>query len=254
MTVELFHILIWCHIVTGAVGIVAFWVPVTTQRGGSWHVRIGRIFTYCMLVTGFFAVGISTMTLIAPVATHPDPALKGDAELIRGIFGWMMQYLAILTINLAWFGWQAAINKRDHAKNREWRNYLLQILVTVTAAHCLIRGIMIGQVLMVAISFVGFATVATNMWFLTKEKPGVFDWQLEHIKALVGAGISVYTAFLAFGAVRLMPELALNPLLWAVPLATGIALIVYNQRKVRKRFTRSENTEAREHPTRRAVS
>ena len=239
MTVQLFHILVGCHIVTGAIGIVAFWVPVTSQRGGTWHVRVGRIFTYCMLITGFFAIGISTTTLLAPVATHPDPALKGDAELIRGIFGWMMQYLAILTVNLAWFGWQAAINKRDHSKNREWRNYLLQILVTVTAAHCLIRGIMIGQVLMVAISFVGFATVATNMWFLLKEKPGFFDWQLEHIKALVGAGISVYTAFLAFGAVRLMPEVALNPILWAIPLVTGISLIIYNQRMVRKRYSRA---------------
>jgi len=207
-------------------------------------VRVGRVFTYCMLLTGFIAVGISTTTLLAPVATHPDPALKGDAELIRGIFGWMMQYLAILTINLAWFGWQAAINKRAHEKNREWRNWILQILVTVTAAHCLIRGIMIEQILMVAISFVGFATVATNMWFLMKEKPGFFDWQLEHIKALVGAGISVYTAFLAFGAVRLMPEIALNPILWAIPLVTGVSLIIYNQRKVRKRYTRSTQNKA----------
>jgi hypothetical protein len=241
MTVDLFHILVWCHIVTGAIGIVAFWVPVTSERGGTLHVRIGRVFTICMLLTGFIAVGISTSTLIAPVATHPDPALKGDADLIRGIFGWMMQYLAILTINLAWFGWQAAINKRDHTKNREWRNWVLQILVTITAAHCLVRGVMIGQILMVGISFVGFATVATNMWFLMKEKPGFFDWQLEHIKALVGAGISVYTAFLAFGAVRFMPEIALNPVLWAIPLVTGIALIVYNQRKVRKRYSRKTN-------------
>ena len=102
---------------------------------------------------------------------------------------------------------------------------------------------MIGQILMVAISFVGFATVATNMWFLLKEKPGLFDWQLEHIKALVGAGISVYTAFLAFGAVRLMPEIALNPILWAIPLVTGISLIIYNQRMVRKRFSRPTKTE-----------
>ena len=29
------------------------------------------------------------------------------------------------------------------------------------------------------------------------------------------------------GAVRLMPQLALNPLLWAVPLATGLAIIIY---------------------------
>jgi hypothetical protein len=45
----------------------------------------------------------------------------------------------------------------------------------------------------------------------------------------VGAGISVYTAFFAFGAVRLMPELALTPTLWAIPLVIGLSLIVYHQ-------------------------
>ena len=54
----------------------------------------------------------------------------------------------------------------------------------------------------------------------------------QHIKCLVGAGISVYTAFFAFGAVRFIPELALQPGLWAVPLIVGLALIIYHQRVV----------------------
>ena len=54
----------------------------------------------------------------------------------------------------------------------------------------------------------------------------------EHLKGLVGAGISVYTAFFAFGAVRIMPELALNPGLWAVPLVTGVGIILYHWRKI----------------------
>jgi hypothetical protein len=58
----------------------------------------------------------------------------------------------------------------------------------------------------------------------------------EHIKSLVGAGISVYTAFFAFGAVRLLPEMALTPALWSVPLITGLTLIIYHQRAVTLRF------------------
>ena len=56
---------------------------------------------------------------------------------------------------------------------------------------------------------------------------GPTAWLREHIKALIGAGISVYTAFSAFGAVRLAPQLALHPVLWAIPLVTGISLILY---------------------------
>ncbi|MEO0329437.1 MAG: hypothetical protein AAF217_12660 [Pseudomonadota bacterium] len=249
MVVELFHILVICHIVTGAIGLVAFWVPIASQKGGGLHVRVGRVFTLCMIATGLIAVGISTTTLLEPLTTHTDPALNGDAALVRGIFGWMMQYLAVLTVNLAWFGWLAAINKRDHARNWEWRNLVLQVLLLVTAINCFVQGLLINQILMIGISFVGFATVGTNMWFLLKKKPGPFEWLLEHIKALVGAGISVYTAFLAFGAVRLMPEIALNPILWAIPLVTGVSMIIYHQNKVRRRYGRPGKRQNPARPT-----
>ncbi|WP_313588275.1 hypothetical protein, partial [Aquidulcibacter sp.] len=49
----------------------------------------------------------------------------------------------------------------------------------------------------------------------------------------VGAGISVYTAFAAFGAVRVMPSIALHPGLWAIPLVTGLAIILYHHRQIR---------------------
>ena len=86
--------------------------------------------------------------------------------------------------------------------------------------------------MMIGISMVGFATVTTNLWFIYKPEPLPTDRIKEHIKCLLGAGISVYTAFFAFGAVRLLPELALQPGLWAVPLVVGLALIIYHQRVV----------------------
>ena len=37
---------------------------------------------------------------------------------------------------------------------------------------------------------------------------------------------------MAFGSVRLIPELALNPVMWAIPLSTGIGLILWHWRKI----------------------
>ena len=113
---------------------------------------------------------------------------------------------------------------------------VLQAVLMISAANCAIQGVIIGQPMMIGISFVGFATVATNLWFILKEKPGPAAWLLEHIKGIVGTGISVYTAFFAFGAVRIMPELALTPALWSVPLITGLAMIIYHQRAVARRL------------------
>ncbi len=230
-----FYGFVMAHIATGAVGLLAFWVPVLSQKGGINHRKWGRVFNCMMLATGSIAIAIATCTLLDPIATHQhitDPQLMKNPELVRGIFGWMMLYLAILTINLAWYGWLAVVNKRDHSLNLEWRNLFLQFAVIAAALNCAWQGWVIGQPLMMGISIIGLATGGTNLFFLYKPQRGANDWLNEHIKALVGAGISVYTAFFAFGAVRLMPELALNPLMWSVPLATGLGLILYHQRDV----------------------
>ena len=224
-----FEILVVGHIITGTVGLVAFWVPVISKKGGVNHRRFGRIFVNSMLLTGTIASGIATCTLIDPVGTHPH---LEDTAMVSGIFGWMMLYLAILTVNLAWYGKLCIDNKRRHLSNRAWHNVALQVLLTAAAFNCAIQGILIDQPLMIGMSIIGFATAATNTVFMFKNDPAPKTWLKEHIKGLVGAGISVYTAFFAFGAVRLMPELALSPMLWSVPLVTGLAIIIYHWRKL----------------------
>lgn len=221
-----FHAFVVAHIATGSVGLFGFWVPVVARKGSLSHRRVGKAFWASMLSTGSIAICMALLTLRDPLGTHPH--IHEDPALIAGIFGWMMLYLAILTINLAWYGRLCVVNRRQHSANRGPFNLFLQLAVTVAAANCLVQGILIGQVLMVGISMVGFATAATNLWFIYTPSPAPTYWLKEHLKGLVGAGISVYTAFFAFGAVRLMPELALNPVLWAVPLVGGLGIILYH--------------------------
>ncbi|MEM6300274.1 MAG: hypothetical protein AAF991_05030 [Pseudomonadota bacterium] len=235
----LFEILVTIHIISGTVGLISFWIPVIGRKGGKGHTRYGTLFTMMMLLTGSVAIGIAFTTLSDPVGTHPhlvDHEIFGDPALIAGIFGWMMLYLATLTVNLAWHGWLCIRNRKDHRANRAWHNLALQVALTVVSANCAWQGFLLQQILMFAISFVGFATVATNLWFIYKPNPQPVDRIKEHIKSLVGAGISVYTAFFAFGAVRVLPEAALTPTLWSVPLITGLSLIIYHQRAVSLRF------------------
>ncbi|MEL6258835.1 MAG: hypothetical protein AAFQ67_07250 [Pseudomonadota bacterium] len=234
----LFPILVACHIATGAVGLVAFWLPVAGRKGGKIHRSAGHVFITTMMLTGGFAVGISLCTLTDPVGTHPHLAHHEAferPEAIRDIFGWMMLYLAVLTVNLAWYGRQCLQFKQNREGAKEWRNLSLQALLFVLALNCVIRGLMSGQVLMIGISGIGFATVATNLFHLYKPRQHPLDWLAEHVKALVGAGISVYTAFFAFGAVRLLPEAALTPALWSAPLIVGLGLILYHRRAIYRR-------------------
>ncbi len=232
MELHVFHTLVALHIVTGSIGAIAFWVPVIGRKGGVNHKRWGKVFTICMLATGSFAVCMSLLTLYEPMGTHPHLEGMFEAPFIRGIFGWLMLHMGILTINLAWYGWLCVQNRRDHAKNLTRFNVALQFILIVAAVNSAVQGWIIGQFLMIGLTVVGLATAGTNLRFLYKPVRGEKDWLDEHIKALVGAGISVYTAFFAFGSVRIMPEIALNPVLWSIPLVTGISLIIYHQRKV----------------------
>ena len=225
---DLFIALVGFHIVTGATGAISFWVPVIGRKGGVVHRRWGRVFTHVLLVTGSLAMSLSLLTLYDPLGTHPHLVGQFDAPFIRGIFGWMMLYLGTLTINLTWYGWLCVAYKHNRVAMREWKNLLLQVILIIASGNCAYQGLKIDQFLMVAISLVGFATAGTNLWFLYKPKPAAKDWLKEHLKALVGSGISVYTAFMAFGSVRIFPMLALNPLMWAIPLSTGIAIILYH--------------------------
>jgi hypothetical protein len=224
--VSLFHAFVVLHILCGSLGLVAFWIPVLGRKGSPLHRRWGRIFTWTMLATGSAAIGISVCTLIDPQATHPHLA---NPAWIRGIFGWMMLGLAILTVNLAWYGWSCIEHRENHLGHREWRNLGLQGLLAIASIACLIESLRIDEPLMLGMPAIGIATVATNLWFILKTQPAPLDWLKEHIKALVGAGISVYTAFFAFGAVRTIPALALHPGLWSIPLIVGLTLIIYHR-------------------------
>lgn len=234
-TLSLFNTLVVLHIVSGTIGLVTFWIPVIGRKGALAHRRFGHWFINTMLVTGIVAMGMATTTILAPVTTHPqlmDHELFADPTQIRAIFGWMMLYLATLTVNLAWQGKLALANRSKPQNNRAWHNLASQGLLMAAAVNCVWQGLWVEQWLMVGIAMVGFATVGTNLWFICKQPLQPTDYIKEHIKSLVGAGISVYTAFFAFGAVRLWPELALTPGLWAIPLVTGLSLIIYHQRAV----------------------
>ena len=226
-----FDVLVGTHIVTGSVGLLAVWVPIVGKKGRPRHRWWGNLFVLSMLLTGTVAVGISTLSILYPLETHPHMT---DEALVRGIFGWMMLYLAILTVNLAWYGWLAVHNMRRYAEP-----LLAQSHTAGPAAgrrHQLPHPRAADRAGADDRDLHGRLRNGDHQCERDiPADPAPMAWLIEHFKGLVGAGISVYTAFFAFGAVRLMPEMALSPVLWAVPLVTGLAIILYHRREVARK-------------------
>lgn len=221
-----FDVLVAAHIVTGTTGLASVWVPVLTRKGSRAHKLWGRVFVGSMLATGVIAMGISICSLIAPLATHP---FSQDTVMIRGLFGWMMLYLGVLTVALTWHGYTAVRDREDRRRYQSWRNIAVQAAMGIAALTCAIHGAFIGQPIMIGVALPGMAAAVLNGFDLVDRAPPPLEWLVQHYRASIGAGISVYTAFLAFGAVNAMPALAFNPVLWAVPTVVGVAYMIRHQ-------------------------
>ncbi len=240
----LFHVFVAIHIATGAVGLVTFWVPVIGRKGAKPHRRYGDVFARCILIAGIAALCMSLCTLAAPLDTHPRFT---DATLVRGIFGWMMLYLSVLTISLVWHGTRVVMNKNNHRANRATFPVALQIAAILTALTCEIIGLITNQPLMMGIPLVGVASGLTNLRFIYNDAPTRLAYVKEHLKSSVGAGISVYTAFMTFGLARLLPSQAFNPTLWAIPIVIGISIISWHTWRLREPKRATSNAAAQPH-------
>jgi len=220
----LFTLILSVHVGAGVGALTSFWGSVLTRKGGPAHRRWGRIFTISIYTACFMALGMGCLSLRWPLAMH-----KGltDETLYRGLLGWMMIYLALLTMSMTRYGLKMIANKRNHAANRHWSMVALQIAVLVTGINCFVQGIMLAQPLMIGVAIIGFGTTSTYLWYMFRPSPGRSDYIPEHLKAMVATGIAAYTAFLSVGLVEMFPAHAFNPVIWAAPGVIGMGIIIY---------------------------
>jgi hypothetical protein len=224
----LFHIILAVHVGAGIVALTSFWGAVATAKGSNAHRRWGHLFSSAIYVASVQALGMGILSVIWPLAMHIQLT---DAALYRGLLGWMMIYLGLLTISMTRYGLQMVANRRAHERNRHWSMVALQLAVLVAGINCLVQGIMLRQPLMVIVSIIGFGTTMTYLWYIFRANPARTDYLPEHLKAMVATGIAAYTAFLSVGLIEMFPHLAFNPVIWAVPSMVGMGLIIHFLRR-----------------------
>ncbi len=225
----LFKLIVAAHIGAGITALTTFWVAVLAAKGGPEHRRWGRVFADAVYVAAGLALAMGLLSVYAPLANHPQLT---DAALYRGLFGWMMIYLALLTISMTRYGLQMIANKRDHDANRHWSMIVLQLAVLAACANCAVQGVLLRQPLMIGISVIGFGTTMTYLWYLLRPAPSRTAWLPEHLKAMVATGISAYTAFLSVGLIEMFPQHAFNPAIWIIPTIVGVTIIIVQLRRI----------------------
>lgn len=241
----LFEALVVLHVATGAVGLTAFWGPIVTRKGATKHRKWGRATCYGFLGAGALAIAMALLSLYGPEHRHPEVT---DRALYEGLFGWMMLYLGVLTIGFVDYGLAVVRHRSDRRALRSARYQTMIAAVVISGAWCGIYGFRVGHPLMMLVAFIGIVAMLIQQRYIwRKDDPPRTTYIGEHFRALIGMGISAYTAFLSVGLIRLIPEHVFNPLIWAGPSVIGVSLILYFTIKG-KRTATGPSSGPRPHP------
>ena len=225
----LFQVLVIGHVITGIVVLISFWVPIATRKGGVNHRRWGNIFAKALFAAAWFAIAMAVLNLTTSSDRHP---VLSDRRLFTGLFGWMMLYLGILTIGLGRYGLEAARHHGRPGATRTRLNIAVQVIVIIAAVQCGWQGFVIGQPLMIGLAALGLGAAITFIIALLRPPAMPGGHVREHLKAMVGAGISAYTAFLSVNLLRIIPDHVFNPAIWAIPSVVGVGLIIVHLRRI----------------------
>jgi hypothetical protein len=241
----LFEALVVAHVATGAVGLTAFWGPIVTRKGAVNHRKWGKAACYGFLGAGALAIAMAFLSLWGREARHPEVT---DRALFDGLFGWMMLYLGTLTIGFVDYGLAVVKHSRNRKALRSPRYQAMIAAVVVTGAWCGIYGWQVGHPLMMLVAFIGIVAMLIQQRYIwRREDPPRGTHIGEHFRALIGMGISAYTAFLSVGLIRWVPEEVFNPAVWAGPSVIGVSLILWFTVKGKKAGP-AKPSGARPHP------
>ncbi len=218
----LFMLFLAVHVAAGTVALISVWAAVLSRKGGDGHRYWGRLFTGAIYWAAAMALGMGALSLRWLLAMHEGLT---DAALYRGLLGWMMLYLGLLTITFADYGLTVARARQNRVVLRGPRMTLIFALTGLAAINCAAQGWRLGQPLMMLVAAIGLTAMSTQLAHIWRARPGPRAHVAEHFRALIGMGISAYTAFLSVGLIRLVPDHVFNPVIWAVPSIVGVALI-----------------------------
>jgi hypothetical protein len=234
---HVFEILVLLHVAFGATGLIAFWVPIIARKGAAAHRKWGRIACYGFIGAGILAILMALLSLYGPEKRLP---MITDRVLFNGLFGWMMLYLGLLTLGFADYGLATVKHRANRAALRAPRYQIIFVIVAIAALNCGLYGLSIGEPLMMLVAFIGLVAMGTQLRAIWRKQLPRGAYVGEHFRALLGMGISAYTAFLSVGLIRLIPDQVFNPLIWAGPSIIGVSMIIYFTIQANKKLARTQ--------------
>lgn len=228
----------WVHIVIGFTGLVAFWVPIATRKGGRSHRRFGKVFEWAAYV-------VAGTALFNALGRLLDAVLRGaEHDANRAAFGFLvfLAYLGIVTL--------AAVRHAVRSvRAKDLRSLRTPGHVGLAGASILGSALVAGYALLVwspvsivllVLSPAGALQGREMLRQIYRPPPERMAWFYAHMGNMIGAGIAFHTAFLVFGSRRLFDLGLSGPwsfVPWVLPALIGAPASAILERRYRRHFS-----------------
>ncbi|GAB4191370.1 MAG: hypothetical protein Tsb002_19950 [Wenzhouxiangellaceae bacterium] len=226
----------YIHIIFGTVGLIAFWFPVLSRKGGILHRRAGQVFRY----NAYIVLGAAGLSVILHMVKMQMENLGPAQYPGNWAFLLFLGYLALITAIMLHHGLGVLRHKPGlEGLNTPWRRSLAYL--SAAASLFIIGWALYWQppnaILLYALSPLGLMNGIGILRILNGHREHPRQWLTEHLGAMLGCGIAYHTAFFVFGASRLFSEILngwMVVLPWILPALIGIPAIVWWSRRYRQ--------------------
>ena len=224
----IFEPMILVHVVAGIVGLAAFWVPVIAPKGGSTHVRGGRVYTYSAYVVTVSALVAALIRIASYASQGMSLAEYPDVYGMSAFLG----YLGVVTFANVRQGTRVLATRKaadliatPFHIGVAWMCLLCSAIVIVLA----LAAWSDASVILLSLSPVGIFTGSNMLRYMRSSGSRRPGWLHTHFGAMIGSGIAFHTAFAVFGIQSLIAYqssgfMAILP--WILPTLVGVPAIV----------------------------
>jgi len=206
----------WVHIIGWFAALLILWVPIITKKGRKLHRRSGWVFVITMAAVSFTALYMGIYRIVWNTGTDPD-AIP---------FSWFLIFISILSGATVWYGIRVLRFKRRGTSHRYLVDLLFPVLLLISSIGIIIFGWTISFPLLQYFPIVGLFLGGTQLTYWISIPKTSSHWVIEHIIGMLSCCIATITAFIVFGAPRLLQVDSVSLFMWFLPTIVFVPLII----------------------------
>lgn len=191
------------HVTAGFIALISFWIPLFSRKGGKIHRKVGSAMT---------AVAVSALYL-GIWRVFFDPSRNPESIAFYSF----LIFTSILSFSTAWYGIRVLRFKGRNHSHRHPVDLGLPLLLTLSGMGTSLYGISLHSPLLTWFPLIGVLLGITQLRYWIRPPAQRAHWKMEHLNGLIACGIGTITAFVVFGAPRLLQMQEAPVIVWFLP-------------------------------------